>query len=118
MKLEEFPEFNKGAIAEIGFIQPDCLGRFVGEPQFRLFYLDEIVRIEEMSHFGEGPASYRRVDGESSRGNRVFAALRVIERKYQREDGEYRIFHNLDGVAINMEAIVSFKLLEYKSSKK
>lgn len=114
MKLEELPEFNKGAIAEVGYIQPDCLGRFVGEPEFRLFYLGEVISLEVITDFSGGPARYKRVDKQPD-GKNVYAALKVFQKKYQGQNGESKFLDILDGVNINIESIVSFQLMEHKS---
>ena len=129
MKLEDFPEIKKGMIAEIGYVEPRLVKNdnpinphgvdkyvyaYVDEPKFLLFYVGEIIYLEEITDFsGESSPGFKRVDKETASSQKgIYTALKVYKGKYRGELPSY------DSVNINMEAIVSFKPLEYIQPRK
>ena len=109
MRLEDLPEIKEGMIAEIGFINPDDRRDFGYEAsiQFRLFYIEGIRFLKRITPFNPDYSSYFE---EVAKESADFTSLRTFHAKYRKKRGEIII---TDCGNVNIEAIVSFKPLEY-----
>ncbi len=121
MKLEEFPEFRRGDIAEIGFnvhSAPSTDRHDVEGTSFNLFYIDSIAYLKFMPSFSEIPGE-TLVYGEQVKEG-LPPHLLVYDKRYvDRKTGEVtysriyaRTYSRIYARCLKLEDIVSFRLLK------